>query len=294
MTTNVGTTWGGKWDSNSQPSLPGQDSHMSAKRVVVVGDNCLDLYWIGEAVGLSAEAPVPVVKQSGSLALPGMSGNVQKLLQDLGGIETQLVLAPNAHLPIKNRLVTSDGTQLARWDWEDWCTPLTKSDLRSALEGFTTDVIIISDYNKGALSAEVLKELRDEAEDFGTPLYVDTKNDPFLWIGLPNVTLFPNSVEYARYRDHYDWMPRVVYKQGAAGMSYLEYGETRFTQRAQARIIRNVCGAGDAVLAAWVSAEVRGSLPEDSLSIASQAAGSFVERSFAERHLTSSVLGACN
>ncbi len=261
---------------------------MSNKRVVIVGDSCVDLYWVGVVSGLSAEAPVPVVKQTSSLALPGMAGNVQKLLQDLGGVETQLVLGPNPHLPIKNRLVTEDGTQLARWDVEDWCTPIP--DGTTLIEDVgATSAVIISDYGKGAVDARLVKELRTFSEGSDVPLFVDTKSDPFVWIGLPNVTLFPNALEYAQWKAHYDWMPSVVYKHGASGMTYLEYGEAKFSVPARATQVKNVCGAGDSVLAAFTHAIVTGRSPEDAMYFAADCAGSFVSSDYKTR----SIISAC-
>lgn len=263
---------------------------MEPKRIVVLGDRCVDLYWVGAVSGISAEAPVPVVKQSAVVALPGMAANVAKLLGDLGGVEVQFLTPAEDHLPVKNRLVTEDGTQLARWDFEDWCAAYQNGDTLIPYGG--ADAVVISDYSKGSVDAKLVKELRTYSES-GTPLFIDTKNDPFLWAGLENVILFPNAKEYLQYQDHYDWMPSVVWKRGALGMTYMEYGEEKFSCRAEATQVRNVCGAGDAVIAAWTSAAVRGSLPEDSLRIASQAAGAYVERPWNDRRLTSVVLGAC-
>lgn len=253
------------------------------KKILIVGDSCVDMYWVGHTSGLSAEAPIPVVKQSQLLVMPGMAGNVQRLLQDLSGVETQLVYGP--HLPVKNRLVLEDGTQLARWDVEDWCTPLTAADIAA---GHQPDAIIVCDYSKGAISLEALRELRRLAEE-GCPIFIDTKGDPFAWLGLPDVTLFPNQLEYAAWRDHYDWMPRVVHKMGAQGMRYLEFGEEKGCIASRAFTVRNVCGAGDSVVAGYAYAKVTGMLDSDALYFAADCAGSFVSSSFSERKIASCI-----
>jgi D-beta-D-heptose 7-phosphate kinase/D-beta-D-heptose 1-phosphate adenosyltransferase len=54
------------------------------KRVLVVGDMCLDSYWSGEMRGLSPEAPVPLVEARTQLQTPGAAGNVAAGLAALG------------------------------------------------------------------------------------------------------------------------------------------------------------------------------------------------------------------
>ena len=257
----------------------------SGKRVAIFGDNCIDLYYVGTAKGLSAEAPVPVIKQTSSLALPGMAGNVAKLLGDLGGIEPQLIFGANAHLPIKNRLMTEAGQQLARWDYEDYCRPLLASDFDRFERGPRPDAIIVSDYGKGTLDSFALGRLRYYSEQ-GIPTFVDTKSDPFVWLGCP-VVLFPNQYEFAQWQTHYEWMPAVVLKQGAQGISFMRYGDHIYHLPAQARQVQNVCGAGDAVIASFVWAALQGFDIYSALCCANTCAAALVEQRFDSRRLCS-------
>lgn len=250
--------------------------------VVVIGDCCVDLYWVGDIYGLSAEAPIPVVKQTHTLALPGMAANVAQLLSGLGGVQVDLMEPSPAHRPIKNRLVTSAGTQLARWDVEDYCWPLQPVDFHWD-SGTYPDAIIVSDYGKGAVDQYVIGRVRTAAER-GIPLYVDTKGDPYVWLGLPNCTLFPNSQEYLSWRSHYDWMPQVVHKMGPEGMEYMTYGKVVGGVAATARAVQNVCGAGDMVLAAYVHATLAGRDVEGAMAFATDQVGALVERKFNERY----------
>jgi bifunctional ADP-heptose synthase (sugar kinase/adenylyltransferase) len=64
------------------------------KRVMVLGDICTDVYWQGSISGISAEAPVPVVKCDSVFTLSGMAANVAHLLQTLGGIQVILPSRP--------------------------------------------------------------------------------------------------------------------------------------------------------------------------------------------------------
>lgn len=251
------------------------------QRIAIFGDNCFDVYWIGEARALSAEAPVPVVKSSRVLTLPGMAGNVHALLSGLGSIDAQLILPLAGHDSVKNRLMTEEGIQLARWDVEDFCTPYTEEDLQR-FNPASIDAIIVSDYEKGAIDALTLSYLRSWGEA-GTPIFVDTKRDPWTWLGVPGVTLFPNALEFSRWRSHYEWMPSVIYKQGELGISYLRYGEDLLHLPAKATTVRNVCGAGDAVIAAFTWAAVRGYSTRDALAFANRKAAELVSLPFDKR-----------
>lgn len=252
--------------------------------VLVFGDIGMDIYYIGTPRGLSAEAPVPVLTQTGILALPGMAGNVAALLSELG-IQATLVQPANPHYPVKNRVITQDGHQLARWDVEDWCSPYTAEDFAEALAKYPSPAgIIVSDYGKGAINKYSQDKLVSLATQ-GIPVYVDTKGDPLGWLG-ENITLFPNSLEYKQWESNYRWLPSVVYKRGAQGLAYLKHATPQFSVESSAAMVNNVCGAGDMVIAAWAACQVQGLNIETSLSYANEAAGQLVEQSFGERRVS--------
>jgi len=264
-------------------------------RIAVIGDTCVDKYWIGDDQGISAEAPVPVIRGTVTRDFPGMAGNVVKLLEDLGGVDISLLISPVGNVPVKNRLMSlqrspvdndiTGATQIARWDERDWCNPLTMEELLRLEENLPIPTaFIICDYGKGAISPQICSRLLQYA-DAGIPLFVDTKGDPFRWIGAP-VTLFPNNPEYLRWHSHYDWMQSVVHKMGERGMEYLRYGKQRGGFKSIATRVQNVCGAGDAVIAAFTWAAVRGYDIEGALAIATDAAASLVERPFWDRRIT--------
>lgn len=253
--------------------------------VAIFGDVCVDAYWVGVPSGLSAEAAVPVLKQTRMVVLPGMAANVHKLLTDLGQVQVDLVYPVDGNRPVKNRLVTEGGEQLARWDLADWCTPLTLAHTtRASITSTPPEAVIVSDYGKGAMSPQAISYVRGMAER-GIPLFVDTKGDPFTWLGLPQATLFPNEKEYRTWKAHYDWMPSVVHKQSSGGMSYLRYGKELFHEPSHAQVVRNVCGAGDAVLAAWVWATLQGRSLDEVAKFAMEQAGWMVSQSFENRQL---------
>jgi bifunctional ADP-heptose synthase (sugar kinase/adenylyltransferase) len=209
-----------------------------------------------------------------------MAANVAKLLKDLGQGDVDLRAHPSALQPIKNRLVTPAGVQIARWDLFDSCEPLTEDDFQDLY----SDLIIVSDYGKGAISPYAISRLKSIAEA-GTHLFIDTKMDPFVWMG-DNITLFPNQYEWNQYAQHYEWMASVVYKQGSQGMSYMKFGEEQSQYDATCNAPLNVCGAGDAVLAAFVNATTLALSADECLQEANVIAGYYVSHPYWNRSVT--------
>ena len=52
--------------------------------ILLIGDDCLDVYQYGTVDRISPEAPVPVFKFSHEERKPGMAGNVARNLESLG------------------------------------------------------------------------------------------------------------------------------------------------------------------------------------------------------------------
>lgn len=63
-------------------------SRLPGKRVLVVGDLCLDEYIVGRARRLSREAPVPVLEFERQFAVPGAGANPALNISALGGFAT--------------------------------------------------------------------------------------------------------------------------------------------------------------------------------------------------------------
>jgi D-beta-D-heptose 7-phosphate kinase/D-beta-D-heptose 1-phosphate adenosyltransferase len=53
-------------------------------KILLLGDDCTDVYKYGTVDRISPEAPVPVFKFSYQITKPGMAGNVSENLKKLG------------------------------------------------------------------------------------------------------------------------------------------------------------------------------------------------------------------
>lgn len=247
-------------------------------KIFIVGDAGWDTYLIGKVRGLSAEAPIPVVDVAQPETLPGMAGNVLANVRALG-IDAEVLQPEGQNLPWKFRLITPEGHQLARFDFQDFCKPLQRADLLPLVDA---DAVIVADYGKGAIDSTVTSILAG----MQAPLFVDTKRDPSPWL-QSNAILFPNQTEWDKYRDKYEWLPRVVLKQGSQGMSFVEYGKVVATRPAWAKQVQCVNGAGDTVIAAFATAYLGlQSSIQHCLDVASAAAALVVEQDFLHRTTT--------
>ena len=241
---------------------------MSAPKVLVIGEKFIDRYWLGSASRLSPEAPLPVVKiEDEPLQFMGGAANVAENLRVLG-CQVRELYQPG-HYPIKNRLV-ANGTQVARWDQYDSVDPIKFSNstaINHLFEGI--DGVVISDYNKGAITSELVAIVGDKTRD--KKIFIDTKSSPSSYgILARQATFFPNVKEYAQFTAAYDAMPVKVLKMSEHGMTY-QNRSTSIHQPALAKRVNNVSGAGDTAVAAYTYAILSGKEPKDALEFAARA-----------------------
>ena len=171
--------------------------------VLVVGDIMLDRYIHGRTDRVSREAPVPVVQVDGSEDRLGGAANValnvaglgarctlvgsvgddptgqavSELLED-AGIETDLVVVDGWRTTLKERLVSMQ-QQIVRMDFEQ-LLPTEFADevlARTARHMAAADVLIIEDYDKGAVADP--QRIVAAASRRGLPVIADPKFKPF-------------------------------------------------------------------------------------------------------------------
>ncbi|MCL4864669.1 MAG: D-glycero-beta-D-manno-heptose-7-phosphate kinase, partial [Gemmatimonadales bacterium] len=176
----------------------------SSVRVAVIGDVMLDRYLIGDAERLSPEAPVPVVTVREHRSALGGAGNVAANVAAMGATchlvgavgddahaktirtemlaarlgDSNLVTVSGRPTTTKSRLVAR-GQQVVRID-EEVDTPLEGMDrtrLRDAALArlAEADVLLLQDYNKGVLCADLIAELIAVARQRAVPVIVDPK-----------------------------------------------------------------------------------------------------------------------
>lgn len=214
-----------------------------------------------------------------------------------GGIVPQLEVDPARPTTVKTRIVAHE-QHVVRFDRESRA-PLPPdvearvvARLRSALA--EADVLLVSDYAKGVVTAGVFAALAREARAAGVPLLVDPKAPGFAFYRGARL-MTPNKKEAfeavdaataasgdldrvaAAMQARYD-AEAILVTRGAEGMSLYERGGGRVDIRATAREVYDVTGAGDTVAATIALAlGARLSLPE-AARLANAAAGVVVGR----------------
>ena len=302
----------------SQESARGILGRAAGRKVVVLGDLMLDQFIWGTVERISPEAPVPVVKVSRESSHLGGSGNVVSNIRALGGVawpvglvgddtradrlratlqemgvdDTTVLQAPGRVTTVKTRIVAHH-QQVVRFDREqddplhDGVTDRLIDAVRARCR--TAEALIVSDYEKGAITPRLLEAVLPEAHGRGIPVVVDPK--PGHWRAYQPITaITPNQSEAARMagvrvRSEDDLMAAgstlretlgcqgVLLTRGEKGMTLLEDGEPPYSIPATAREVFDVTGAGDTVIAALALCLAAGATLREAALIANAAAG---------------------
>lgn len=263
--------------------------------ILVIGDLILDKYIWGDVSRISPEAPVPVVEVTQETEMLGGAANVIHNIISLGGhaipcgvvgddqtgrkiidkLEAMgsnadgVFLEPGRPTSVKTRIIAHQ-QQVVRFDRES-----LKEIRRETIGNFLSfigqqldkiDAIIVADYGKGVISAEMMKGLGDLVRDSSVLVAVDPKTDNFKYYqGIDVIT--PNHHEAGSFcRINIDNETSliqagrkmleelncrsVLITQGKDGMSLFEEGGEISHIPTVARKVFDVTGAGDTVIGA--------------------------------------------
>ena len=200
---------------------------MTRQTVLCVGDLMLDEFVYGEVSRISPEAPAPVIAVQRSETDIGGAGNVARNIVSLGArcifvglvgedeagarlkaelgreslIESVLVCDPTRPTTRKVRFVSEHfSTHMLRADWES-TAPASVAIEQKLIDAILpllprADIVLLSDYAKGVLTARVIRNVIDAARKLGKRVIVDPKS-PNLAIYRGATLLKPNRKEFA-------------------------------------------------------------------------------------------------
>lgn len=128
-------------------------------KVLVIGETCIDKFIYVNSPRLSPEAPVPVVNPVVAIENPGMAGNTASNIKALSP-DCELIHLSQEQLITKTRYVDDKSNHMfIRVDeGESNIKPFKWTMDTDVLIG-QSDIVIVSDYNKGFLSNADLKEI---------------------------------------------------------------------------------------------------------------------------------------
>lgn len=200
-------------------------------KILLIGDTCTDVYQYGNVDRISPEAPVPVFVPTHKEERDGMAGNVYTNLAVLG-CDVTIVCG---HRSKKTRFVDSRSKQqILRIDEDVESIPVVNIDT----DGY--DAIVISDYNKGVVTYELIKSL---VANTTLPIFVDTKKKNLKEFNGCYIKI--NELEYksATSLPQDNWL---ITTHGKLGATYngIQYPAPNIGE------VTDVTGAGDTFLAA--------------------------------------------
>lgn len=278
----------------------------------------LDHFIWGTVTRISPEAPVPVVRMERESHLLGGAGNVARNVVALGGravpvgvrgddrdgeqldrlcreagiASDGVVLASGRPTTVKTRVVAHH-QHVVRVDREadGPLEPTIEAQLSrralALLDG--TRAVIVSDYDKGTISPELLRALLPEAARRGLPIVVDPKVRLFDHY-RPATVVTPNAREAteaagrsARTDHELEAISRelrarlgcqyLLVTRGERGMLLIGEKTAPLVIPTVAREVYDVTGAGDTVVATLALALAAGATMEEGAILANQAAG---------------------
>lgn len=302
---------------------------MSGCRILVAGDLMLDEFIWGRVSRISPEAPVPVVAVDRETCYPGGAANVARNLREFtphtmvlglaggdaagerlrellaaGGIGTSGVVTRDAPTTVKTRIIART-QQVVRVDRERVAPPAPdqREALLAALDRLLpeTDGVILEDYGKGLLDAELSAEIIRRSRAAGCVVAVDPNaGNPLSWRGATVVK--PNRHEAFAAAGvpwsepvHDPLRDEVLLQVGGTllqrweadqllvtlselGMLLLTSDGGRYHTPTRAREVFDVSGAGDTAISLYTLALCAGASPLEAAEIANHASGVVVAK----------------
>jgi D-beta-D-heptose 7-phosphate kinase / D-beta-D-heptose 1-phosphate adenosyltransferase len=298
---------------------------MLGQTVLCVGDLMLDEFVYGEVSRISPEAPAAVIAVQRSVVNVGGAGNAARNIAALGvrcifvgliGEDNagRMLQAELAKEPLIEPLLVSDParptTRKVRFVSEQFSTHMLRADWEMAAAASTdieqklidtilpqlvrADIVLLSDYAKGVLTARVIRNVIDAARKLGKRVIVDPKSANFaIYRGATLLT--PNRKEFiAATRSRADTEAAIagaalesmqladceamLVKQGEHGMTLVQRTGEAIHVPAHPVKVRDVSGAGDTVAATLAVALAAGADFETALRAATAAAAVSVSK----------------
>ena len=216
-------------------------------KIVVIGELCLDRYVYGIVERLSPEAPVPILKPIKIVENSGMAGNVVENLKAL----SDDVIVNHIHQEkniVKTRYVESKSNhmfmRLDEGETEKINQIVNLSDTQKDLIN-KSDITIISDYNKGLISDNVIKEIGKLSQ-----LCVMDSKKKLSYDIIESIDFTKlNEIEYHNNQTIVDTYPeKFVVTLGSKGAKYLD---TVYSSNKPQETI-DVSGAGDTFISSFI------------------------------------------
>jgi bifunctional ADP-heptose synthase (sugar kinase/adenylyltransferase) len=215
--------------------------------VAVIGDSCIDVFVYCQANRLAPDLPIPVLERVQESTNPGMAMNVGRNLESIG-LTVDMFTNENWTEISKTRFVDKRSNHsFFRLDSTSKIEPLQAVPDLSKF-----DAVVVSDYDKGYLSHEIITEILSSHD----LCFLDTKKILGQWASNAHLIKI-NDYEFQRSTSFIASAPetasKIVRTLGGEGAEFR--GEIFPAQKVE---VLDSSGAGDAFMAALVGGILRG------------------------------------
>jgi bifunctional ADP-heptose synthase (sugar kinase/adenylyltransferase) len=242
-------------------------------KILVIGELGLDVFVYGNVTRICPEAPVPVFNPKYEKENPGMAGNVVENLKSLDS-NSDIIHWHQSEKITKKRIVEEKSNQmLLRLDEGELgvISPLIFLSPRNQTTISESDLIIISDYDKGYLLPEMIKKI----SELHPLVILDTKKK-LSWDTVKNVKYVKlNETEYLNNKELVDQYPeKFIVTLGSKGCMY--NGVVYPSPKPQKTY--DVSGAGDTFVASFAHKLIESENVEESINFANEMASIVVSQ----------------
>jgi len=313
----------------TSPRLLGLLDAFAGKKLLVLGDMVADEYWFGQPTGrLSREAPIPILRERTRETKPGGATNPGYNARALGaevclagvigddasgraltdtltraGIDVSgLVVDANRPTYTKIRVVAGSTQEMPqqvaridRFDDGELEPAVTRRILDRACELIPkVDALLLSDYENGVISQEIVDACLPAALRHGKLVCVDSHGDLFRFKGATVATPNQPEAEATLHRTFGNLAELeaggmelvrgmdargVLITRGSEGMSIFEAdGSIHHLPVSNLFEVRDVTGAGDTVAATFTLALLAGASMLEAAQLGNVAAGLVVRK----------------
>lgn len=313
-------------------------SRFHETRILVIGDLIVDEFIWGTVSRISPEAPVPVVHVRDESIHLGGAANVVSNIIALGGralvcgvvgrdrmgdllidevealgVDAGGIIRPSRQsTSVKTRIIAHN-QQVVRYDRESIrdITPSTVKKIVSFLNAHIDEIdgVIISDYGKGVISAELLRQVMPPLKKKNINIAVDPKTDNFRYYRRVSV-ITPNNFEAGEAVKIRIANKKDIIKVGKILMDKLkcravlitwgEKGMVLFQDSGEivhiptaAREVYDVTGAGDTVIGSLTLSLGAGATMKEAAILSNDAAGIVVGKLGSATVTSDELLSAC-
>jgi D-beta-D-heptose 7-phosphate kinase/D-beta-D-heptose 1-phosphate adenosyltransferase len=221
--------------------------------VLVIGDGCIDEYRYGNIRRVNPESTAPLLTYDHCIEKLGMAYNVAANLKSFG-VETSIKVPANLSRKIRYVDIRTQD-HLLRIDHDVRANPYRVES------NYAYDAIVISDYNKGFITDDVILQLR---KVYNGPIYMDTKKTNLK--DFSGIYVKINEREMLESVSLPDRSMLIV-TYGSKGAKYLD----KIYPVPTIEVV-DVCGAGDVFLAALVAKHLETANMETAIKFANEKA----------------------